>query len=95
VGKGRGNNLLRLIYDQPLREEEAISEVASEHRAAAEAELNKTVRPILPSNVSKADLRKRLDPATTLIMTCGNPSAMEDIGRVAKAVGAAFTKEEW
>ncbi len=95
VAKGRANNVLRTIYDLPLWEEEELRESEPERRAAGEAALHNAVRPILPSNVSKADLRKRLDPSSTLIMTCGNPSAMEDIGRVAKAVGAAFTKEEW
>lgn len=97
LGKGRGNNLLRWLYSLPMREEEGIKEAGSDHRAsvAAEAELTRAVRPTLPSYVSKGELQKRIDPSSTLIMTCGNPSAMEDIGRIAKQVGAAFTKEEW
>lgn len=95
VGKGRGNNVLRMIYNLPLREEEELSEAGPERPAAAEAALHNAVRPVLPSYISKADLRKRLDPFSTLIMTCGNPTAMEDIGRIANAVGTAFTKEEW
>jgi ferredoxin-NADP reductase len=97
LGKGRANNVLRLLFDLPMREEEAIREAGSDHRAlvGAEADLARAVRPTLPSNVSKSDLHRRLDPGSTLIMTCGNPLAMEDIGRIAKQVGAAFTKEEW
>lgn len=85
MGKGRGNNMLRLVYDLPMREEES----------GVDAALDKAVRPILPSYTTKAELQKRTDPASTIIMTCGNPAAMEDIGRIASAVGAAFTKEEW
>lgn len=97
LGKGRGNNLLRLLYDMPMREEETMKAAGSDHRArvAAEAELARAVRPTLPSYISKADVQKHLDPASTLIMTCGNPLAMDDIGQIAKHVGAAFTKEEW
>ncbi len=97
IGKGRGNNLLRLLYDLPMREQEVSADpgLTTQHRDAAEKDLARAVRPTLPSYVSKADLQKRIDPASTLIMTCGNPSAMEDIARIAKSVGAAFTKEEW
>jgi ferredoxin-NADP reductase len=97
LGKGRGNNLLRLIYDLPMREEELMKEAGSDHktRIVVEADLARAVRPTLPSYVSKADLQKRMEPSSTIIMTCGNPVAMEDVGRIAKQVGAAFSKEEW
>ncbi len=97
IGKGRGNNLLRMLYDLPMREEEAMAAAGSDQRAnvALEAEYARAVRPILPSYASKAELLRRIEPSSTLIMTCGNPSAMDDIARIAKKVGASFTKEEW
>ena len=97
IGKGRGNNMLRLLCDLPLLEEEILAEAgnSADRRVIAEAALRKAVMPLLPSYISKSDVQRRMPPASTLIMTCGNPTAMQDIGRIAKTVGASFTKEEW
>ena len=47
------------------------------------------------SGPSREVLRARLDPARTVVLTCGNPSSMSDIKRVADLVGMRFEKEDW
>ena len=97
VGRGRASNVLRYAYDLPMREEELLREAGGngEARTRAQAALDRIVSPQLPSHVSKEGLRKRLDPGSTIILTCGNPKAMEDIKRVAALAGVRFEKEEW
>jgi ferredoxin-NADP reductase len=50
---------------------------------------------VLPARVDVRALRERLDPAATVILTCGNPSSMSDIQHVAHASGIRFEKEDW
>ncbi len=50
---------------------------------------------VLPARVDARALRDRLDPAATVILTCGNPSSMADIKDVADANGIRFEKEDW
>jgi ferredoxin-NADP reductase len=97
IGRGRANNVLRYAYGLPLREDEELHEAGQDAAAVAQAQqhLSTVIRPILPSHATKEDLRKRLDPSSTVILTCGNPTAMDDIRRIATTVGAAFEKEEW
>ena len=49
----------------------------------------------LPRTVSAEVLRKRIEPAHTVAMTCGNPSAMADIAFIASQAGMRFEKEDW
>lgn len=97
LGRGRANNLLRLLFDLPTREEEdlKLARQSNGDVALAQAALDRSVRPELPAHVAPATLRERLLPADTLVLTCGNPSAMADIRTVAEAVGARFEKEDW
>lgn len=97
LGKGRANNLLRLAWGMPLKEEEDLEEALRKGDGAehARAMLDRTVKPVLPGHVSVADLRKRMNPHQTVILTCGNPRAMDDIKRIADAQGIRFEKEEW
>lgn len=97
LGQGRANNLLRLLYGMPMKEEEELKlAVASEGDVAlAQAAVDRAVRPALPRGVSPAALPERLEPSQTVIMTCGNPSSMADIRTVADAVGARYEKEDW
>jgi ferredoxin-NADP reductase len=53
------------------------------------------VQPALPRHVSKAALRDRLDPARSVLLTCGNPASMADIQAVADAQQMRFEKEDW
>lgn len=97
LGRGRANNLLRHIFDMPLKEEEDLQQALArgEEGAAARAALERTTPPALPRHVSKHELRKRVDPARTVVLTCGNPSVMADIEFIAHSSGMRFEKEEW
>jgi ferredoxin-NADP reductase len=85
LGRGRANNLLRSVFELPLKEEED-----GDPRAIEAA-----VRPVLPPRLPRAELRRRLEPAKSVLLTCGNPASMADIKRVADAVGMRFEKEDW
>lgn len=97
LGQGRANNVLRLLYGLPTREEEdlKLARQSEGDVALAQAALERSVAPQLPAPVTAAALRARLDPGQTLILTCGNPSSMADIRTVAELVGARFEKEDW
>ena len=98
LGAGRANNVLRHLYDLPTKEQEDVS--AADHadarkRKSLETALGRAVAPRLPAGVSRDALRRRLDPARTVVLTCGNPSSMADIQRVADHLGMRFEKEDW
>ena len=98
LGQGRANNVLRHLLGLPLREEEELSEAEAaggEGAAAARTALQRTTRPTLPAAADAAALRARLEPGATVVLTCGNPSSMEDIKRVAERAGFRFEKEDW
>jgi hypothetical protein len=59
------------------------------------AALAKAVAPALPARLSRSELMKRFDSARTVLLTCGNPSSMEDIKHVADTRGIPFEKEDW
>jgi ferredoxin-NADP reductase len=97
IGTGRANNVLRHVLGLPEREEEEVAEAEKEGRdaAAARRALERAVRPALPRRASRSVLRDRLDPASAVILTCGNPSAMADIKRAADRASIRFEKEDW
>lgn len=97
VGAGRGNNVLRHVMGMPSREQDDLSaaEAAGGDVAAARKALERAAPAVLPARVDARALRDRLDPATTVILTCGNPSSMSDIKHVADANGIRFEKEDW
>jgi ferredoxin-NADP reductase len=97
LGRGRANNLLRHIVDMPLMEEQAIQDALAGRGEAsvAKAALERTVEPALPRHLSKSELQKRLDPARTVVLTCGNSSLMADIEYVADTCRMRFEKEDW
>jgi ferredoxin-NADP reductase len=97
LGKGRANNMLRYLLDMPLKEEQDLQEVAAKDGDIAKAKgiLEKTVKPALPKHLSGESLRQRMDPAHTVVVTCGNPSSMEDIKYAADTAGMRFEKEDW
>jgi hypothetical protein len=97
LGRGRANNVLRYMFDMPLKEEDELQAklAAGEDASKAKAALDKTTRPALPRNISRTDLQKRFDPARTVILTCGNPSSMADIKHVADTNRIHFEKEDW
>jgi ferredoxin-NADP reductase len=97
IGGGRANNVLRYVFDMPLKEEEELEAVLARggDPSRAKATLAKTVKPSLPTHVSRSELRKRFEPSQTVILTCGNPWGMADIGYVAEKQGIRFEKEDW
>ena len=97
LGRGRANNLLRHIFGMPLKEEaELEAAIASgEDASRAKASLARTVAPVLPAHLSRADLMKRIDSSRSVLLTCGNPSSMEDIKYIADTHGIPFEKEDW
>ena len=88
--------MLRLVLGMPLREEEEVAEAeAAGDAAAARRALERAVRPSLPARASHPALRERLDAPTSVILTCGNPSSMADIKRIADRASIRYEKEDW
>ena len=97
MGKGRANNVLRHILGMPLKEEQDLQEAQAKGGdvSKAKAVLEKTVRPVLPEQHPLQELRKRMDPPKTVVVTCGNPWSMEDIKYAAESNQMRFEKEDW
>lgn len=97
LGRGRANNLLRSVFEMPLKEEADVSAARADGGDVARMEelLMRTLRPRFPKHLERGRLRERMAPGKTVIMTCGNPLLMADIRRVAEAAGTAFEQEEW
>ncbi len=51
--------------------------------------------PALPRQRPLEMLRKRIDPAKTVLLCCGNPNSMADIAWIAAQAGMRFEKEDW
>lgn len=97
LGKGRANNLLRMILEMPTREDQDVREAIEKgiDPSAPQQVLARTVQPVLPEHVTLKQLHERLDPPQTVILTCGNPSSMADIKFAADANQIPFEKEDW
>ena len=53
------------------------------------------VAPVLPRHIALDEVRQRLEPGCTVILTCGNPSLMADIKYIADSNQIRFEKEDW
>jgi ferredoxin-NADP reductase len=97
LGRGRANNMLRYLLWMPLKEEQDLQQIITSDGDAAKtrAVLEKTVKPALPKHLTREALRDRMDPATSVVITCGNPWSMEDIKYAAETTGMRFEKEDW
>ena len=97
LGIGRANNVLRHMFDLPMKEEEVLAEakVGKGDLARAEAGLKRTPKPKLAEHLPVQTLRDRFDPAKTVIMTCGNSSSMADIELTATRTHIKYEMEEW
>ena len=51
--------------------------------------------PTFPRTRPLETVQKRIDPARTVVLTCGNPNAMADIAWIANQTGMKFEKEDW
>jgi ferredoxin-NADP reductase len=81
----------------PLKEQQDLDEATARGTDTSRlaAALQKVTAPALPGRAPVRELRDRLEPGTTVILTCGNTALMEDIEHVAKARGIGFEMEEW
>ena len=97
LGKGRANNILRRILGMPLKEEQDLQETiaAGGDPSPLRSGLERTVKPVLPGQVSRERLLERMDPEKTVIITCGSPGVMADINVIADANHIRFEKEDW
>jgi hypothetical protein len=97
LGRGRANNVLRLVIGLPTKEAEALDEAKGNatNIAQAQAALARTVHPVLPRHVSTSMLRDRLDPQRTVLLSCGNPISTADIKLTAGRHQIRFEMEEW
>jgi len=97
LGEGRAGNLLRRVLGLPLREEEVLAETraAGADVGGARVALERATRPRLPAGIDPGMLRARVDPARTVVLTCGNPDAMDDVRRVSERLGLRLEREEW
>ncbi len=96
-GRGRANNVLRSVFDMPLKEEEDLRQAVAAGGDGRKEEdlLRKALAPVLPAHHDLGALRARMVPGATVIMTCGNPHLMSDIRHIAQQMGIAFEQEEW
>ncbi len=97
IATGRANNVLRHVFGLPMKEEETLRNATAgkEDLTKAVDGLKRTPKPQLPTHLTAAALSDRLDPSTTVIMSCGNPEAMADIELIADLNQVRFEKEEW
>jgi ferredoxin-NADP reductase len=97
LGRGRVSNVLRLLLGLPMKEEEDVlaAQAAGEAVESARKALARAMPPALPADAPLDRLRARIVPAETVLMTCGNASAMADVQHAAEARGIHFEKEDW
>jgi hypothetical protein len=97
LGAGRANNLIRRIFGMPLKEEEDLQRAKEDggDGAVAARTLEKVIVPELPARMNMDQLRKRLSPEGMVLLSCGNPHSLADIGHVAKMNRIRFEREEW
>ncbi len=80
IGQGRASNVLRHIFDLPTTEADKLTNAMGDvGRVAAELALERLVHPILPGHLTATAIRDRLEPAGTVLLTCGNPVSVADI----------------
>ena len=97
VGRGRANNVLRLALGLPMAEEAALEAARGngEDTTDLEAAVRRAVAPQLPPGLEIPALRARIDPSSTVVLTCGNPAPMADVRQVAEERGMRVEREEW
>jgi ferredoxin-NADP reductase len=97
IGRGRANNVLRLLFGMATKEEQDLDEARArgeDTRQLAQT-VERTVLPALPGHVSLPELQRRVRAPQTVIITCGNPGSMADIQYVAETNRVGFEKEDW
>lgn len=95
LGAGRANNILRSLFEMPLKEEEDLRSATGDGEAAARAALERAVRPRLPEHLRRQQLLERMTPNDSVVLSCGNPASMRDVKTIAESNGMRFAKEDW
>ena len=96
IGQGRASNVVRHIYGLPTAEEDKQTNAKSDvSRVAAELALTRLVHPVLPRHVHVSDLRERVAPVSSVLLTCGNPASLADLRSTAARREIRFELEEW
>ena len=97
LGKGRANNIVRHIFNMPMKEEQDVETAESQGDQTSRLKqlFQKSTRPMLPKHVTTKQLIGRMDPSRSVILTCGNPNVMDDIRYIAEMNKIKFVKEEW
>ena len=97
IGRGRANNVLRYTLGMPVKEQQDLDEAVAKGEDASRlrAALERATAPALSRRLSASELRQRLTPTRTVILTCGNPSVMADVKYIADSNHIHFEKEDW
>lgn len=95
LGKGRANNLLRLVLGMSTKEEEDSRNVPSDSSEGVKPSPRGGVMPVLPRQHSRERLLEWMNPQTSVILTCGNPFVIEEIRHIATTNQYRFETEEW
>ena len=96
IGQGRASNVLRHILELPTTEDDKLAHAVGEvAQVAAGLALERLVHPVLPGHLTAGAIRDRLDPASTMLLTCGNPVSTADIKSTAARRQIRFEIEEW
>ena len=96
IGQGRASNVLRHIFDVPTTEDDKLTHAVGDvARVAANLALERLVHPVLPGHLTARAIRDRVDPASTVLLTCGNPVSTADIKSTATRRQIRFELEEW
>ena len=96
IGQGRASNMVRYIFGLSTTEDDnlanAVGKVAN---LAASHALEQLVHPVLPGHQTVSAIRDRVAPASTVLLTCGNPVSTADIRSTAARRQIPFELEEW
>ena len=97
LGRGRANNVLRSGLGMPVKEQENVDEAVAKGLDVSRLRtaLERATAPALSKRLTARGLRQRLDPARSVILTCGNPSVMADVKHIAEINHIHFEKEDW
>jgi ferredoxin-NADP reductase len=96
IGQGRATNVVRHLYELPMAEEEKQTRARSDVSVvAAGLAMERLVHPVLPRHLNADELRRRHEPADTVLMTCGNPTSMADLRATCDQRQIRFEIEAW
>ena len=96
IGQGRASNVLRHIFDLPTTEDDKLTNAVGGCCACGSGSCPRTAgSPGPPGHLTTCAIRDRVDPASTVLLTCGNPVSTADIKSTAARRQIRFELEEW